>query len=375
MTKKKRNLPVGVFEDINGTYYVKFKNKTRRGFSSKEEAEIQRAMMMLDLDGVKEKSVLVIKTVAEHFISNQYQRYAEEEITYGTYNKTEGVIRNYIIPMFGNYHLFKLTPIKLTNMRTSVFDLDLATATKNNILAKLKAVFTHAQKYFELDKDFTIYFDGFNKTKKELKAEQERLAYIWNDKDFELFLKEVEKDSHKIIFTLMFHHGLRIGEALAILWDRFDPEEMTIYIDGSITKKKKGGGVERTDPKTVSSIRTIYIGPRTTRILTDYKKQRSKVYGFKESWYLTATSEPLTPRQLDGVKDRALAATTLERIPHHDMRHMFVSNAWSKVPITAISKYIGHKDVYVTLKEYTHLANDDSLVMVDYITNKNDVIL
>lgn len=55
---------------------------------------------------------------------------------------------------------------------------------------------------------------------------------------------------------------------------------------------------------------------------------------------------------------------------NHEMRHMFVTNAWSAgVPISAISNYIGHKNVAITLNTYSHLTQEDDLKMTNYIAN------
>lgn len=169
---------------------------------------------------------------------------------------------------------------------------------------------------------------------------------------------------------MMFNHGLRLGEALALRYVDIDLKNQTASINGSITRKTNKGIYERKDTKNHSSNRIIYIGP-TTKLIQQLYLDSKKIYGFNDKWYISGGSKPLMNRHVDGVRGKYIELHNLKKINNHDMRHAFVTNSWSTgVPISAVSKYIGHKNLTTTLDTYSHLTKKDNDKMVDFIRNQ-----
>lgn len=370
MSKKvsrRKKLPVNLTYAKNGTIKVRYKGKTKRGFKSVEDAEIYKAKLILNDETVQSNQTLKLKVVADEFKDFEYQRYLESEITYSTYDKISRLIKNYVIPMFGNVQIFKLNPRKLNEIRVAVFNLDLHSSTKNDILSAVRRSLKHAQIYHDLDKDYSLFLQGFKKTSEEIQKRKERFEHIWTNTDFELFVKNVPHNYHRILFVLFYYHGLRLGEATALFWNRFDKENMTLTIDGSITNKTEKGAFERKSTKNDPSNRTIYIGKDTTNRLIELRSEREKLYGFSDEWYISGSKIPTAQSTVYNLIQATLKKTKQKKIRNHDMRHMFVTNAWSHVPLPALSRYIGHKDVSVTLQEYSHLSQADNEKFNTYI--------
>lgn len=364
-TKKRKIKSPGVYHDSNGKYYLKYKNKTYRGFDTVEAAELFKATLRLSKDTI---STSYFKTVIEDFLMDQQSRVDAEEITYGTFDKKRKVLQKYVTDEIGGYTISNLSPAVLRGYRNSLIGISISSKVKNYILQQVKAVLDHAQKYHDLKDDLTIYLDPFPKTTSEKINEKNKLPYIWTDDDFDRFTADMQAN-YSFVFTMMFRHGLRVGEVQAIRYSDVNFELGKIDINGSITRKNSTGRQERKETKTVSSSRVINIGKSINLIKHLYESNKS-TYSFNDNWYVCNNKIPLSDKQIQIKRLKHIKMSGLATCTNHDFRHMFVTNAWSAgVPITAISKYVGHKNISITLSTYSHLTNKDNDKMDDYINN------
>ena len=289
-----------------------------------------------------------------------------EEIRFGTYKKKESTFRIYISDKLGEYTLDKLTPKLLRDFRNDLGAVDIVSTQKNYVLQTLISAFEYARIYYNFDKDLSIYLERFPKTDKEHQRKKERFSAMWTEKEFNSFINGME-ENYVLLFTLMFEHGLRVGEAQALRYKDVDFDAKTIDINGSITRKTSRGQYQRSYPKTISSVRKLFIGD-TVNLIRDQYDANQCYYGFNDEWYVTKGSHPLSDKMIQRKREKHIKLSGVPKCGNHDMRHMFVSNAWSSgVPITAISAYVGHKTVAETLETYSHLTKEDDDKMLDYI--------
>ena len=71
--------------------------------------------------------------------------------------------------------------------------------------------------------------------------------------------------------------------------------------------------------------------------------------------------------------DRACKRVAIDRITHHDLRHLFATRCIeSGVDIPTVSRWLGHKDGgALAMKVYGHLQNDHSMAMAQKVTFGN----
>ena len=355
----------GVYHDANGTYYLKYKNKTYRGFKSVEDAEIKRAMLKLSKDSLKHEK---FGAIISEFLDDQRAKYESQEISFGTYDKKRSIIKLYIHDELSMYRMDKLTPKIARDFRNSLIPIELSTTQKNFILRILKSIIKYAKQFYDFNDNLSIHLDNFPKTDLERKKDKNKLNYIWTNDDFEQFISDMDLN-FKLIYTLMFKHGMRLGEAQAIRYCDVDFKNKEIDINGSITRKTDKGLYERKSTKTKSSDRIIYIG-KTIKYFELLQRQNSELYGYNDKWYVCGDKDPLYFRKVHRMKDKHVIEKNLVSCTNHEMRHMFVSNAWSAgIPISAISIYIGHRNISTTLEVYSHLTKEDNNKMKNYIEN------
>ena len=82
--------------------------------------------------------------------------------------------------------------------------------------------------------------------------------------------------------------------------------------------------------------------------------------GFEDNWFIFGGLNPLSPSTIGRKKSKYCEKANVKKIRIHDFRHSHASLLLSKnVPITVISKRLGHSDIDLTLNIYSHMIPKD----------------
>ncbi len=261
----------------NNTWYVKYKNKTKRGFKTKNEAKEYEVKMIVSFEC--EICAIDIYDVADDFLCTYINK-----VTYGTYHKTEYMIEHIIKPNIKNKDIHKVTELECRHFRECIEKTDYSTAYKNEILNTYKTLFKHAKRYFNLKSDPTYVIDPFKKKFQEKLKKREREMSIWTDEDFRKFIRMVDRDVYRELFIILYYTGLRLGEALALTWNDFYDGQL--HIEKSLTRKTKNGSYEIKEPKNIASYRNVYLGKYLNDHLKEFQKREMNKKGYCSEWFI-----------------------------------------------------------------------------------------
>lgn len=166
--------------------------------------------------------------------------------------------------------------------------------------------------------------------------------------EFPKFVQAIEtggsRDSKNCADLVRFlaYSGLRIGESKHVTWHDVDFDKAKLLVRG--------------DPETGtknSEVRVVPMIPELQTMLEQMRQER--------------TDEPLdTPimrvNECQKSMDRAAKIVGMERITHHDLRHLFATICIeSGVDIPTVSRWLGHKDGgALAMKVYGHLRDEHS---------------
>jgi len=168
---------------------------------------------------------------------------------------------------------------------------------------------------------------------------KEKEVRVPSHDEISMILKQVEGTEYHIPFQLGCL-GMRRGEILALSLDDLDGDCLTI--DKSKVISLDGGYEIKNLPKTISSVRKIYIPDKLAEEI------REKGYIYKGS-----------PGQILKALHRAQDRLGIPRSRFHDLRHYFVSYAhslgWADADIIAIT---GHKTDEIAKRVYRHSMAD-----------------
>lgn len=354
-------------KDKKGKWYVKYQNTTKRGFETKREAQQYESLLRLK----KEQPTINIKF---NDIANDYVNYKEKNTEYSTFIKVKHLTDNYILKLIKNKNISNISEMDVRKFQDDVSSLNLATSTKNEILRHYKAIFAHAKKFYKNNNDPTYILNSFKKNHEEKLRAKDKELCVWNVDDLYKFINKVDKDMYKELFIILFFTGLRLGEALALTWNDFDGQ--TLNIDKSITRKVKGSTYAVKSTKNLSSMRTIELGENLSCFLSEYKEKEKQYYGFNNNWFIFGRLRPLPQTTINHVKEKAIKLAGVKRIRIHDLRHSHATNLINDgINIVAISKRLGHSDINMTLKVYSHLLKKSNQELIENINKSSQILL
>jgi integrase len=165
---------------------------------------------------------------------------------------------------------------------------------------------------------------------------------------FSTWLTEIRSGRHRWaddcadLVELLAYSGMRIGEARELRWKDCDFGRGELVIIGDAREYTKNG-----------EIRRIPMIPALKTHLQKMKRQQPAASPGDKVIQVSKAQEAM---------DAAAKRAGLERLTHHDLRHLFATTCIeSGVDIPTVSRWLGHKDGgALAMKVYGHLRNEHS---------------
>jgi integrase len=163
------------------------------------------------------------------------------------------------------------------------------------------------------------------------------------------FLTKTADHPLHALWVLLPTAGLRIGEALALTWDDYDPDARSIRVERAV-QRQKGKGLVFVDTKTDRSRRTVYLTQFATDALTRHRGAQDAQRTSLGNEWIDSNLVFCTPfgGLLDGTNvyrslQRMLARYGLRRIGLHELRHSAASIMLAEgVPLKVVQEILGH---------------------------------
>ena len=233
-------------------------------------------------------------------------------------------------------------------------DKPLSTNTINKIMILLK-------KIFDVGLRKGYYTTNPVKLLKKLPIEKTKMQF-WTIAEFQQFLKLFEVDEYniKLLFTILFFTGLRLGEALALTWQDVDFTSNTIHVTKSTYVNKGISHISTT--KTKAGTRRIIINKKLSQELETWQKKQAKqlqqfsndittLQVFQNSPIII--TKDAIEKQYKKILERD---NTLKKIRIHDFRHshasLLINNGEDYL---VVKERLGHASITTTIDTYSHL--------------------
>jgi integrase len=188
---------------------------------------------------------------------------------------------------------------------------------------------------------------------------------IFEPDGYEKILNRVQSTRYYALCVFAAAAGCRRGEQLALQWPDIDPKSGVVAISKSVTETK--GGLEIKSTKS-GKTRFVRISQTTIQILLEHKAQleeEKQLFGrdYKNNnlVFPTPDGDYYVPKQVSG-RIAAFIKQAGVKGSLHTLRHFNASLLLSKhVPITVVSKRLGHANSQVTLDIYSHAMKSDEV--------------
>ncbi len=290
----------------------------------------------------------------------EYLRQRKADVRETTLEKLRSNMENHILPVLGDVPLSELTPQLIAQWKTAVAEKGLGGSYSRRIYSSLNALLNYAVRMGLIHENPMNKVGNFREVN--FKAPEEQLHYYTPEQ----FLRYAEAANQSVksyydrsIYMFMmiaYYTGMRKGEIHALRWEDIDGN--VIRVHRSITQKVKGKTTVETPPKNRCSIRTLQIPAPLLQLLKEYRALQWLQYrGRWSPKYRVILGERC-------VSDTALAnhniawakAAGLDPIRIHDFRHSHASLLANEgINIQEIARRLGHSNVQITWRTYSHL--------------------
>jgi integrase len=334
----------------------KFKEKSKRGFASKKEAELSAAQEELRLMEDNEQAPISLKEYLNYWL----QEYKKGTIRKNTFELHERNITKHIIPYFNNILLKDVKPIMYQKFLNHLDDKEYSKRTIEIIHGTMYNAYEKAVILGKAEKNpcAGVTIKGKQKELEIQFIESEHIPH---------FLQEAYKYDYIywVFFKVLIETGMRKGEAAALQWTDIDLKERTINIWKTLDFQAKSDDELFGDTKTYNSKRIITISQGLANDLHFHKKYQNQnkialneIYHHDLNLVLCRNDGDIMPKSsLFNAFSRILKKAEIPSLPIHSLRH---THAVLQMEAGADMKYIqerlGHGSVQITSDVYAHVS-------------------
>jgi len=309
------------------------KKSTKRGFSTKREAEewLRNFLMSQQAD---------FNMSFEEFVKLYYEDMTPR-LREHTMKTKKHIIELKIIPFFGKKSMNAITPADIRKWQNELLLKNYSQTYLRTINNQLTAIFNYATQYYDLKNNPCKKAGSIGKNK----AEE---MNFWTKEEFSIFIEGImDKQRSYTAFMVLFWTGMRIGELLALTPSDVDFEEKTIHISKSY--QRIDGRDIITPPKTQKGNRIITV---PDFLLADLKDYMDSIYCLENNDRLF----PVTKYYMEHEMKRGVKNSGVKHIRIHDIRHSHCAMLMELgiTPLEAAER-LGHERVETTLNTYAHL--------------------
>lgn len=318
------------------------------------------------------------KNTPFEFVVEEWLKWKKQSTKPSTFRQLEVIIRNHVMPTFGQKKVAKITRIEIKDWLAAFGELDKNGKPKYSIGSRRKYLSVIKSILFYAVQELRVLGDNpADRLKIEvqdnvaLKKEDEKVKYFTLDEMNQLldYLKTYkhqrfpEYQMYYMLIFFLYKTGLRISEALALRWD--DIEGNMIDINKQ-TSRDDNNKVILTTLKNNCSYRTIQIEDEVLRELKKFKaKQNELILGnprFRKNKdgiiFQNYNGHYLTPSIIRETIQNYHQASGVEYRGLHAFRHTHATLLLeSGVSEIYVAKRLGHKDTKELSRTYGHITN------------------
>lgn len=358
---------------------------SKSGYKTKAEAVAAGAAAMAEYNSSGIKFVPSEMSYAD-FLDYWIESYCVITLKKTTLDNYKKRIKSHIKPYLGAYKLTSLTTAGLQKFINSKIDARYSL----NTLSVLRGILTGSLQYAVRQNMLKSNPAREIRIPTERSTESLQLrsaphSYLPSDVIAKIFERFPEGHPSHIPLMLGYRCGLRLGEAFAITWDCVDLEKGQIYINKQVQWNPAEQWWFFTNPK-FNSFRTIDLDNSLLELLRRARKRQDKDRNYYEDMYTvyyendvrgivtspdqasSATPIELMLVRQDGSYIQARTMQHASSVIHnelgvkdftfHSLRHTHATMlAEAGMPQKYTQQRLGHKDISVTLKYYTHLTD------------------
>ena len=319
-------------------------------------------VLNIKIDNTEGKKIETALIVREEETKDKFKFYAvywlekkKFEVKKSTYCNYANLLKNNIIPVLGEVKFYELNgDILQFFIYKAQGENNLSEKTTKDCLGIIKQIIADGQEEGVMPQ--FVYSKRKLKYKKTELIGEEKKTYT--EEEYKKIIDEILKniDYKKLGILLGLYTGMRIGELCALQFKDIDFKEKCVRVTKTLqrtydpSKDINPSEIKITSTKTDNSNRNI---PLTDEIVKIIEKMNTGA----KNYILTGKAKWTEPRTFRRSYQSFMKKLGIQPLKFHSLRHTFASiNIENGADIKTISEILGHSDIDVTLKIYTHTS-------------------
>ena len=330
---------------------VTFNNKTRE--TKKRAQEILTNAIQKELGNV------VVDSRTIHSVIDEYKEIYKKNVKRTTFLSVEAQYKEFEEFIDSKRIITTITTQDLNRFFDFLlYQKNLANQTTSAYKSRLNKLFQYAVKngYIETNPIESCIIEY--KARTESKKNPNKFL---EDDEYNRLIEYTRKINlrYAMLFEWMYMTGMRVGEALALTWDKIDLDSNPPVAHVSSTLEYKKLKIKdvyaSTSPKTTASIRSVSLPNRCIEILAQIEELEGENRGFI---FTTSKHTPISIHALNTFLRAHRERMGIDKnISTHIFRHTHISKlAEMGLPLYSIQARVGHENSQVTESIYLHIT-------------------
>jgi len=364
IAKVDRAKPWVVMVDIGPDPATGKRRQRKRSYTTKREAERALAAWLAEIDRGEaiERSIITVEDLLRHWLDDHVAPSLRPRTLY-LYSQTA---ERLIVPYLGTVPVQRLTPATVQSFYTRARQAGVSEWALMNAHKRLSQALTMALRQGIVQRNVCLLVTRPHHTSSERPT--------WDLAQARRFLAIAADSFHGPLWMMALSTGLRQGEVLALRWRDVHLDTRTLEVrQGSL--RRTPAGVVAGMTKTLAGRRTVYLRPEVVTALRAYRAvqsrrrlERAAPYEDNDLVFATASGRAISPTNLRTAFSRLSEQAGIPHIRFYDARHTFATLAIDMgLPVKAVSESMGHADVSITLRTYTHVSRDQRARVADEV--------
>lgn len=337
------------------------KRTTRRGFSTRKEANLAIARLKLEFE---EGPIKVVQNMRFKEVYESWIEIYKTTVKPTTYKAQLIVLNKHVLPYFEDMFVNKITPVicqKYINQQHKKL------IKYHNSVNLAYRILEHA---------FTMKLIDENPmsrtTRPKRRKSKKRDNEYWTKEELLHFFDCLDSvigsgnynHNLKIVYRLLAYTGMRKAELLALRWSDIDFDKKLLTISRTTGVTVDGYGIQDST-KTDSSTRTISLDRETLAIIRNYEPKLKRWllvngnshHGDEQLLIPNEENEPYHLDYPNHFLNKLIKQFDLKKIHIHGFRHTHCSILFEAgASVAEVQDRLGHSDFKTTMNIYNHVS-------------------
>lgn len=329
--------------------------KFKGGFQNRKDAERFLTEKLFELN--RDNFSLPKKEFFKPFLLDWFETKYKKNVSIRTWEGREYMLHKHLIPKFAHYKLQEITTYELDAFYAYKVESGLSPKTVKDLHNLMNLCLSQAVKW-----GYLKYNPARDSSPPRL---VEKEIQTWDYDTTKLFLQVARKEGKDAFYTVAVFTGMRRGELLGLKWADVNFKQKKLYIQRSLSYTKSEGYLLK-NTKTSKSKRQISISTQIVDSLMEHRQKQDELKEILREGY--EDHDLVFPNQFGGFKNPdnlrrefncLVQKVKVHRITIHGLRHTHAT--WllkNGINPKVVSERLGHNDVSITLKTYSHVSSD-----------------